>query len=136
LASELSQRLIDINNDNTIDATARKEHLLAAAASQSNPMWITAVACMRYGDLFASGSQDGLIRLWRVKDAHKSAFQPFMTVECAGCVNALQFTGDGRYLVAAVGQEHRLGRWTRLKEARNGLLVIELISTTANAINN
>jgi hypothetical protein len=29
-------------------------------------------------------------------------------------------------MVAAVGQEHRLGRWTRIKEAKNGVCVARL----------
>jgi ribosomal RNA-processing protein 9 len=29
-------------------------------------------------------------------------------------------------LSAAVGQEHKLGRWLRIKEARNGLKFVEL----------
>lgn len=29
-------------------------------------------------------------------------------------------------LVAATGQEHKLGRWLRIKEARNGLKCVEL----------
>ncbi len=36
------------------------------------------------------------------------------------------FRLDGAHIVAAVGQEHRLGRWWRLKEARNSILVIPL----------
>lgn len=91
----------------------------------SNPLWVTAVACMPYSDLLASGSRDGLIRLWRVRRDQR-LLEPFMTVECPGFINALQFSADGRFLVAAVGQEHRLGRWTRLREARNGLRVFEL----------
>ena len=43
-----------------------------------------------------------------------------------GFVNALKFSQDGRYLIAGIGQEHRLGRWWRLKEAKNSICVIPL----------
>jgi len=33
---------------------------------------------------------------------------------------------DGDHIVAAVGQEHRLGRWWRIKEARNSIVIIPL----------
>ena len=44
----------------------------------------------------------------------------------AGFVNGLCFTACGDYLLAAVGQEHRLGRWWCLKEAKNRLVIIKL----------
>ena len=43
-----------------------------------------------------------------------------------GFVNSLKFSSDGLQLLAGVGQEHRLGRWWRLKEAKNSLVVISL----------
>ena len=43
-----------------------------------------------------------------------------------GFVNSVRFSSDGLQLVAAVGQEHRLGRWWRLKQARNSLAVVKL----------
>ena len=43
-----------------------------------------------------------------------------------GFVNGLSFTADGKHLLAAVGQAHRLGNWTKIKEARNSLAIIPL----------
>ena len=43
-----------------------------------------------------------------------------------GFVNGLSFSPDGKYLVAAVGQAHRLGNWTKIKETRNCLAIIPL----------
>lgn len=45
-----------------------------------------------------------------------------------GVVNALTFAPSGKFLVAAIGQEHRLGRWERIKAARNGVRIIPLVS--------
>lgn len=38
---------------------------------------------------------------------------------------ALSF-GSGKYLLAGVGQEHRLGRWNRMPSAKNGIALIKL----------
>lgn len=43
-------------------------------------------------------------------------------------MNALEFSQDGKYLVAAISQEHRLGRWfDRLKNSANVVHIIPLI---------
>lgn len=123
--------------------------------------WITAVAALPYSDLVASGihiafefrlpwllagSKDGLIRLWCCSNDYRSMEQtasvPMVTnwrviyqtndvVVQLGFVNALKFSSDGSFLAAGVGQEHRLGRWWRLKEAKNTVCIIPL-SRTAN----
>lgn len=36
-------------------------------------------------------------------------------------------------IVAGVGQEHRLGRWLRIKEARNCLRIVELAGKSEEA---
>lgn len=38
----------------------------------------------------------------------------------------MEFTNDGLHLVAAVGQEHRFGRWWRIKQAKNSVVIIPL----------
>jgi len=43
-----------------------------------------------------------------------------------GFVNSLQFSSKGDFLIAGVGQEHRMGRWWRLKQARNSVCFIPL----------
>jgi len=98
---------------------------LAHGTSSSAPNWITAVSALKYSDVIASGSCDGNIRLWRA-DATLKTITPLLTIPCTGFVNSLSFSRSGRYLVAGVGQEHRFGRWWRLQEARNGILIIRL----------
>ncbi|KAI8619927.1 WD40-repeat-containing domain protein [Chytriomyces sp. MP71] len=137
--------------------------------------WITALAVVRYSDLFASGSCDGFVRLWQVS-GDKKYFSPVLAVPIMGFVNSLRFfkaplleaggeetmadveterqvegvdslnvgmakkralarkavadkaskPKDVLYLAVATGQEHRLGRWWRCKDARNQLKVITL----------
>ena len=68
--------------------------------------WITALACLSYGDTFASGtpppylvylrrltpragSWDGVIRLWKIDEKVRS-FSPLTTISALGYINSLQ----------------------------------------------
>ncbi|KAG6809128.1 hypothetical protein H0H92_001458 [Tricholoma furcatifolium] len=53
------------------------------------PRWITALASLRYSDLFVSGSWDGDIRIWKLDQKLKS-FSLVGTVAALGVVNSLQ----------------------------------------------
>lgn len=100
-------------------------------AFAGNENWITAVAALHHTDLVASGSKDGFVRLWKCGPDFKSLKQLFK-VPVAGFVNSLKFSSNGDFLVAGVGQEHRMGRWWRLKEARNGWCIIPLKPPTSD----
>jgi len=106
--------------------------------------WITALTAFPMSDLIATGkhkrntscpliafclgSCDGFVRLWRCAENFRS-LQPLQAIPLAGFVNALSFTKDGKRLVAGVGQEHRLGRWRKIKAGRNGIAIIPLETT-------
>lgn len=109
-------------------------HGLASTVSASEgpirtPRWITALACLPYGDTFASGSWDGSIRLWALDPGLRS-FAPLFAIPAPGFVNALQLLQPGEnerpLVVAALGQEPRMGRWMRDREAKNVALVVAL----------
>ncbi|KAJ3373949.1 pre-rRNA processing protein [Kappamyces sp. JEL0680] len=141
-------------------------HALANPSDDTVCSWITALATVRYSDLFASGSGDGFIRLWKLSDTKKS-FQLLNCIPAEGFVNSIIFfeapslsfshaaspavsKDDGQsavarriiekskmqkmvgsipqelYLGAAVGQEHRLGRWWRKKDVKNHVTVVSL----------
>ncbi|KAG7451535.1 WD40 repeat-like protein [Guyanagaster necrorhizus] len=116
------------------------------------PRWVTALASLRYSDLFASGSWEGDIRLWKL-DSKLKSFSLVGTIPAFGIVNSLQFISPpqsffdaaawtkegqsgsdvskrrdaGRYLlVAGMGREHRLGRWQNVKKGWNRALVVAL----------
>jgi len=55
-------------------------------------------------------------------------FAKVASVPLEGFVNGLAVSSTGKFLVAAVGQEHRLGRWEHLKKARNEVCVVQLPS--------
>jgi len=99
----------------------------AAHGSDANniPNWISSVASLHHTDLIASGSCDGFVRLWECR-ADNSKLHEVAAVPVPGFVNGLAFASSGRFLLAGVGQEHRLGRWTRDATARNGLAIVPL----------
>ncbi|KAG2767917.1 hypothetical protein JG687_00004000 [Phytophthora cactorum] len=88
--------------------------------------WISSVAVMPRTDLVASGSSDGQIRLWQA-DLQGRSLTPVASIPLEGFVNALCFDSKARFLLAGVGQEHRLGRWEKLK-VKNGIAIIALPS--------
>lgn len=96
-----------------------------AEGGQTKENWISSVAAFQGTDLVASGSKDGCIRFWQCSEGYRS-LTPLFTLPLVGFVNTMQFSSDGSFLVAGVGQEHRLGRWWRIKEARNSIVIIKL----------
>ncbi|CAI5712456.1 hypothetical protein KXD40_001672 [Peronospora effusa] len=89
-----------------------------------NGKWISSVAVMPRTDLVASGSSDGQIRLWQA-DLQGRTLIPVASIPMEGFVNALCFDLKARFLLAGIGQEHRLGRWEKLK-VKNGIAIIAL----------
>ena len=73
----------------------------------------------------ASGAGDGLIRLWEVEEGNSGAqgLNPLGGLPACGFANALHIAKSGRFVLAGMGQEPRLGRWARDKSAKNGLLL-------------
>ena len=69
------------------------------------------------------GSYDGVVRFWKLKE---SKLALLAELALPGFINSLQFSASGKYLIAGVGQEHRLGRWCRLKQAKNAVCVVKL----------
>lgn len=102
--------------------TMRKKQVDVVENAHSG-QWISAVTTMPYTDLIASGACDGTVKLWRV-DEHKKKLVAVASIPCTGFVNALRFSSD--VLLAGVGQEHRLGRWSVDRSVRNGLCVLPL----------
>lgn len=121
---------------------------------ERTPRWITALAAVPYSDVVVSGSWDGEVRVWRVS-GDKKRLEAFGAVgrgvdgvgrviladgekeraeeetSIRGVINDLSVFErgdrgkDGICIVAAVGTEHRLGRWKTMK-GRNGAVVFEV----------
>ena len=99
----------------------------AESPINSTPRWITAVAALPNADLVATGSSDGLIRLWKCAEKFLG-LSPLFDIPAIGFVNDLRFTENGSHLIAGFGREHKLGRWWTWKKAKNVVLVIPIIS--------
>ena len=77
--------------------------------------------------LIASGSCDSQLLIWKLtKDKGKVELKEHQTIDCPGFINDLRFTSDGQKIIAACGQEHRLGRWWKLKGTKNCLRTFEV----------
>ncbi|KOS18456.1 putative WD repeat-containing protein [Escovopsis weberi] len=123
------------------------------------PRWITALRTIPYSDIILSGSWDGHVRVWRLSEdkrrlelaavlgGHPS---PSTSDELddaprkksiVGVINDISVFErgdrgmDGLCVVAAVASEHRLGRWTASKAARNGGVVFEIPRISRSATN-
>ncbi|OLN82144.1 putative WD repeat-containing protein C2E1P5.05 [Colletotrichum chlorophyti] len=117
------------------------------------PRWITALKTIPYSDVILSGSWDGCIRVWRLSEdkrkiepvgvltsevkqasrAAKGAKSEDTPGGLKGVINDIAIFErgergqDGICVVAAVGKEHRLGRWQMRKGAgKNGGYVFEV----------
>ncbi|XP_053932838.1 U3 small nucleolar RNA-interacting protein 2 [Cuculus canorus] len=106
-------------------ALARQAHGMREAQGLQEPYWISAVAALRNSDLLATGSHSASVKLWKCGEGFRK-LEPLWDIPLVGFVNSLKFSATGDFLVAGVGQEHRLGRWWRLKEAKNCICIIPL----------
>lgn len=87
------------------------------------PNWINCLSSLRNTDSLASGSCDGFIRLWKV-DCDKKIIREMSIIATDGFVNSLVMTP--RLIVAAIGKEHRMGRWWTNKGSQDRLLICRL----------
>lgn len=105
--------------------TVKKAHGCHGDVGLEQPHWITSVAALQNSDTVASGSHNSQVQIWKCGHNYRG-LESLFTVPVSGFVNSLKFSSSGQFIVAGVGQEHRLGRWWRLKEAKNGIYIIPL----------
>lgn len=84
--------------------------------------WVSSVTVCRNSDLAASGAANGVVNIWRLLSDDKK-IQHLFKYPLEGYVNSLAFAKSGRFLLAGVGQEPRLGKWDRIKSAQNGVAI-------------
>ncbi|KAL9224321.1 hypothetical protein vseg_000367 [Gypsophila vaccaria] len=90
--------------------------------SSTSRSWVGAVSVCRNSDFAASGAGNGLVQLWAI-ESEARGIRPLFGVPVEGYINSLAIAKSGRFLVAGVGQEPRLGRWDRVSSARNGVVL-------------
>ncbi|XP_075618082.1 U3 small nucleolar RNA-interacting protein 2-like [Balearica regulorum gibbericeps] len=106
-------------------ALARQAHGVQDVRGLQQPYWISAVAALRNTDLLATGSHSASVKLWKCGEGFRK-LEPLWDIPLVGFVNSLAFSAAGDFLVVGLGQEHRLGRWWRVKEAKNSICIIPL----------
>ncbi|KAK2915146.1 U3 small nucleolar RNA-interacting protein 2 isoform X2 [Channa argus] len=106
-------------------STVKQAHGCHGDEELEQPHWIASVAALQNSDTVASGSHNSQVQLWKCGQNYRR-LELLFSVPVSGFVNSLKFSSSGQFLVAGVGQEHRLGRWWRLKEAKNGIYIIPL----------
>ncbi|NWI39892.1 U3IP2 protein, partial [Picathartes gymnocephalus] len=110
-------------------ALFRQAHGEQGAQGLQQPCWISAVAALRNSDLLATGSHSSSVKLWKCGEGFRK-LEHLLDIPLVGFVNSLKFSAAGDFLVAGIGQEHRLGRWWRIKEAKNSICIIPLKQKT------
>ncbi|KAJ7316713.1 hypothetical protein JRQ81_002875 [Phrynocephalus forsythii] len=116
--------------------TVKRAHALHGTQGLEQPYWISSVAALLNSDLVATGassccSHNACVKLWKCGEGFRR-LEPLFDIPLVGFVNSLKFSNSGNFLVAGVGQEHRLGRWWRIKEAKNSICIIPLQKTSAS----
>ncbi|XP_026868287.2 U3 small nucleolar RNA-interacting protein 2 [Electrophorus electricus] len=106
-------------------SVVKQAHGVHGNAGLKEPCWVSSVAALHNSDTVASGSHNAMVQLWKCGQGFRG-LDPLFTIPVTGFVNSLKFSTSGKFLVAGVGQEHRLGRWWRVKDAKNGLYIIPL----------
>ncbi|KAK7427080.1 pre-rRNA processing protein [Neonectria magnoliae] len=133
----------------TLEEASAEQDPSPKAIPPPTPRWITALKTIPYSDVIISGSWDGHIRVWRLSEDRRK-IEPVGVLSTPdeapqhstddgsrgpikGIINDLALFErgdrgkDGLCVVAAVGLQHRLGRWQpRVKGGRNGGLVFEI----------
>lgn len=121
--SDSHDESLDVDNSNVVDEddtlheSESDADLAEDAPDASEPL-----------ALIASGSCNSEVRVWALAKRHGDySLQLYKKFDnCPGFVNDLSFTTDARKIVAVCGQEHKFGRWWRLKNAKNCIKVLDM----------
>ncbi|KAH8584990.1 Rrp9p U3-55K-family snoRNP-associated with several WD40 repeats [Cryptosporidium sp. chipmunk genotype I] len=84
---------------------------------------IYSIKSIPFTDLFFTGSDDQEIKAWKWSSQNNN-ISLINSIKISGFVNDISITD--KLIVAAIGQEHRLGRWNSIKDSKNGLLVVPI----------
>lgn len=87
--------------------------------------WISSVAAFPYTDLAISGGGDGILRFWKCEDVPRMHAAGSLNLG-PGFVNGIAVGSRHGIIATAVGNEHRLGRWSRVRGVRNTIQFISL----------
>lgn len=102
----------------------KKKPILTTQSTESNKNYILSLDCLVNSDLCVTGSWDGFIKFWKI-DLFSKQIECVNKINQDGFINDLSISKNG-VLFGAISQEHRLGRWFRNSEVKNGVFVVKL----------
>ena len=110
------------------------DHAHGAVAGINRP--IVCIRAVRRSDLLISGSCDGFMRLWKIRTGSSKAEGRDIS-ECGhipihGYINAVAVGPNAKFALLAVGNEHRMGRWTPIAKAKNRLAFVHLSANSTD----
>ncbi|KAK6589755.1 U35K-family snoRNP-associated protein [Cryptosporidium xiaoi] len=82
---------------------------------------ITSIKSVPFSDLFFTGGSDEYIKAWKFFNNQLTLVDE---ISIKGFVNDM-FISD-KFIVTAIGQEHRLGRWDTIRGSKNGIFIIPI----------
>lgn len=90
---------------------------------------VVSISSIKGSDVVATGSSDGYLRFWKVRTGRtvkERGIEAISQIPVHGFINAIACDRKAKFCVAAIGQEHRCGRWERVSRAKNRLAIIKL----------
>ena len=78
--------------------------------TNQDPHWVSTLSAHRNTDLLLTGSRrDGWLRVWQVGDGFRN-LNELNKIAVSGFINSLSISRCGGWVVAGLGQKHRLGQ--------------------------
>ncbi|KAJ3443369.1 u3 small nucleolar RNA-interacting protein [Anaeramoeba flamelloides] len=101
-----------------------KDKPLSIIKNAHKGKWVCSIQIIPNSDCFFSGSYDGYLRIWKIS-LSELKISKVSKIPIDGFINSIAVPPDNSYIMLAVSQEHRLGRWFRLPKIKSGLYFIE-----------
>ena len=76
--------------------------------------------------VLATGSWDGVVRIWSISISDTTQVNLIKEIPVVGIINGIKISNTGDFILVAVGEEHRCGKWVRIKEAKSSAHLIPL----------
>jgi len=113
--------------------SAKRKKPICVLRNAHAGQWITALGVCTNSDVFASGSCDGCVKIWRVT-ADRARIQLLHTLPLpGGVVTAIRWSADKSALALTIGQENRTGRWIVDKSTRPGVFIVKFDTKSADS---
>jgi ribosomal RNA-processing protein 9 len=115
-----NQNLLDNVIENKIDYSNETQCQIA------NP--IMSIDCVRNTDLLVSGSNNGILNVYKYSKKESSIEIKLQHEIRGGCVNDIKISNDHSFMVLGIGKDCKFGRWDCSKRAKNGISLVKIVS--------